>query len=106
MREEEVKYKWQRDFITETEKLSFDELVDELVNVAQLGDRMEHRDDWTLAYLIKHLKETYDELLSVFHEKTMSDISVFYKCSECGKFGFPSIFGDYCTVCANSKRGV
>jgi len=104
MKEVEVKYKWQRDLIAETEKLSFDELVDELVNVAQLGDRMEHRDDWTLAYLIKYLKEMYES--EIIPEKTMHEISLFYKCTECGNFGFPSIFGDMCTVCANKKRGL
>lgn len=107
--EVEVKFKWQRKMIEEVEELSFDEVVDRLVNVAQLGDRMEHRDEWEIIYLIKHLKDIYKRIpfweMIPFWEKTMSDMSVFYKCPECEHHGFPSIFGDMCTSCANTKRG-
>ena len=97
MKEVEVKYKWQRDLIAETEKLSFDELVDELVNVAQLGDRMEHRDDWTLAYLIKYLKEMYES--EIIPEKTMHEISLFYKCTECGNWFSINLWGYVYCLC-------
>lgn len=33
------------------------------------------------------------------------DLEPEYVCPKCGKHGIPSIFGDFCTVCGNKKRG-
>lgn len=57
--DEGFKYKWQEDFADEIECLTFGEKIDELVNIAQLGDRMEKRDEWKLDYLTRHIKENH-----------------------------------------------
>jgi len=59
----ELKFKWQRKMIEEIEELSFDVVVDRLVNVAQLGDRMEHRDEWEIKYLTKHIKKRWNGMV-------------------------------------------
>ena len=55
----EVKYKWQKAFVEEIEQLSFEEKIDELVNITCIGDRMDNRDLWEMDYLTDHLKKNY-----------------------------------------------
>ena len=45
-----------------------------------------------------------DRLQDELHEKKNLRIAS-YKCPKCKLFGFPSVNGDFCTLCANKERG-
>lgn len=95
--EDRFQYKWQEDFADEIDTLTFNELIDELINIAQLGDRMEKRDDWKLDYMRNYLKLKHGG---------PEPVEIAYRCPKCERPGFPSIYYNSCTNCANIKRGV
>ena len=98
--EVKIKYKWQQHMIDEIDELSFDEALERAIFVATLGDHMDHRDDWELKYLMIYLKELYDNA----KPEWWKEMNPTYECPECGRLGFPSIFGPRCTACSNKKR--
>ena len=61
--EDEFKYKWQEDIADEAETLTFDELIDEIVNYAQLGNQITHRDEWAIKFLRGTIIRRYNDAL-------------------------------------------
>ena len=84
------------------EKLSHDEAVDQLAYTASIGDRMDHRDVWEMKYLLRYIKQVYDLATRLYPSGDIPE----YECPECENHGYPSIYYNSCTVCANKKREV
>lgn len=110
-----IEFIWQQDIADEEQTWSFDQLVDELVSIASCIDRSGNdRDQWELNYYVKRLNERFNDTIPPekkylhMHMKEMEtfDGGEMYICSECKAPGWPSIFYDTCTRCANVKRGV
>ncbi len=93
----------------EINELTFDDALDRLVEIAQLGDRVSITDEWEINYIVKNLKKRYG---LVWKQLGMPEVdrdyqSAFYRCPKCEKYGFQSIYeSDLCTSCANIKRGI
>ncbi len=43
----------------EISELTFDDALDRLVEIAQLGDRLTITDEWEINYIVKNLKKRY-----------------------------------------------
>ncbi len=62
-KEDKRQYKWKEDIIDEAETMTFEELVDEIINVASYGDHQTNRDIWGLKFLKEHIIERHHKVL-------------------------------------------